>query len=85
MHCLLFAEKETIRNANDINKYVSAEIPDKQDHPLLYVIVTTEMMHGPCSKSFPKKFSNETKMSSEGHAEHQRRNNGGYINRSGKN
>ena len=54
---------------------ISAEIPDRNTHPLLYETVSNNMMHGPCghlnpsspcmvdgscSKRFPKAFNEET-------------------------
>ena len=95
LHCLIICEKNTIRTAEDIDFYISAEIPNKDMHPLLYETVTKKMMHGPCkkkacfkdgkcSKSFPKKFSNETKMSIDGYAEYRRKNDGKFVIRSGK-
>lgn len=58
-------------NAETINKYVCAELPDRELNPRLFDIVTKTMTHGPCrqdlcivdgkcSKNFPKKYSNET-------------------------
>ena len=95
LHCLIICERDTVRTATDIDKFVSAEIPDKEEDPLLYETVTKKMMHGPCekkpcfkdgkcSKNFPKKFMSETKMSFEGYAEYKRRNNNRFVYRSGK-
>ena len=95
LHCLVICEKNTIRNAADIDKYVSAEIPDKNIDPALYETVTKKMMHGPCRnkacykdgkciKKFPKKFNEETKMSPNGYAEYRRRDNGRFVYRSGQ-
>ena len=95
LHCLIISERDTIRSAKDIDAYVSAEIPEKEDNPLLYQTVTKKMMHGPCekkpcfkdgkcSKHFPKSFTHETKMSFDGYAEYRRRNDGRFVYRSGK-
>ena len=95
LHCLIISERNTIRNAKDIDTYVSAEIPNQDDNPLLYETVTKKMMHGPCekkpcfkegkcTKNFPKGFAHETKMSFDGYAEYRRRNDGKFVYRSGK-
>ncbi|XP_058808397.1 uncharacterized protein LOC131673993 [Phymastichus coffea] len=55
-----------------VNKFISAELPNKDTDPILYDIVVKNMIHGPCgdwcmvnnkcSKKFPKEFQNETIM-----------------------
>jgi len=64
-----------MREPWQINKFISAEIPDPNNNPLEYKIVAEFMMHGPCgiikpnspcmknsecSKKFSKQFKNET-------------------------
>ncbi|XP_044597177.1 uncharacterized protein LOC123273764 [Cotesia glomerata] len=69
-----------------VNKFISAEIPDKNEDPTLHNIVTTNMLHGPCgdwclvndkcSKRFPKDFQSETLLDANGYPSYRRRNNG---------
>jgi len=70
-HILLFLHPSNkYPSLEDINKIISAEIPDQQKDPLLYECVKNHIMHGPCgltikaspcmkngrcSKFFPKK------------------------------
>ncbi|XP_020265198.1 uncharacterized protein LOC109840825 [Asparagus officinalis] len=76
-------------DSNDINKIISAEIPDRETDPVGYAAVGQYMMHGPCgifntispcmregncSKHFPKKYVNETVIDESGFAVYRRRN-----------
>ncbi|XP_061365624.1 uncharacterized protein LOC133308880 [Gastrolobium bilobum] len=85
-------------SALDIDKLISAEIPDKDSDPSLFVAVTSYMMHGPCgpnnykspcmkegkcSKKFPKKFSSRTIIDDDGFPHYKRRNNGRFVIRNG--
>ncbi len=42
------------RHAEDVDKLVSAELPDPAVHPRLYAIVTKHMLHGPCGHAHPR-------------------------------
>jgi len=78
----------------DIDKIICVEIPDKEKEPELFQIVSTLMIHGPCgpqntsspcmnknkcTKFFPKKFTNETVIDSEGCPIYRRRDNGVFF------
>ncbi|KAL3636557.1 hypothetical protein CASFOL_018856 [Castilleja foliolosa] len=77
-----------IRDAADVDQYISAEIPDPSTDSELYKIVTDLMMHGPCglarpnspcmrnstcSKSFPKKFECSSRFDRDGYVHYKRR------------
>ncbi|KAK7300142.1 hypothetical protein RJT34_10977 [Clitoria ternatea] len=88
-HILLFMHpSDRPRSPEDIDKYISAEIPDKQAYPTLFEAVQKYMVHGPCgaynrksscmkngkcSKNFPKRFHNRTVLDEEGFPKYRRR------------
>ncbi|KAL7317750.1 hypothetical protein PS15m_012312 [Mucor circinelloides] len=47
-------EEDKPRTLEDINRIVSAEIPDPITHPLAYETVTNSMIHGPCGLLNPE-------------------------------
>ena len=50
-HNLIILESEHVpKNPEDIDKIVSAEIPDPETNPDLYAIITKNNIHGPCGK-----------------------------------
>ena len=54
-HILICLYKDDkIKSIEDVNRIVSAEIPDQNQHPLAYETVTKCLMHGPCGREFPK-------------------------------
>ncbi|KAL3642121.1 hypothetical protein CASFOL_012936 [Castilleja foliolosa] len=86
-----------ISDAVDVDKYISAEIPDPSTEPVLHKIVTDYMIHGPCglarptspcmrdskcSKSFPKMFECNTRFDKDGYVHYQWRD---TVHRASKN
>ena len=95
MHLLLtLDESSKIRNKDDIDAIVCAEIPDENSETELYQIVQSHMIHGPCgtlnknspcmsdnkcSKRYPKDFRNETHESINGYPIYKRSNNNAKL------
>ncbi|GJR79669.1 uncharacterized protein Tco_0150454 [Tanacetum coccineum] len=100
-HCHLCVWLETenkLRFPVDIDRCISAKIPNKDEDPELYQLVKEFMMHGPCgpehrscpcmvdnkcSKKFPKKFNEETFIDESGYAIYSRSENGKTIKKQG--
>ncbi len=85
-HILLWL-KEKI-HSDKIDSVISAEIPDKNTDPVLYDVVRTQMVHGPCgplnfnspcmtkgkcTKKFPKSFVDETQTGDDSYPVYRRR------------
>lgn len=81
-----------------IDRFISAEILDKNEDPELNQIVTDHMMHGPCgpqrptcpctiknkcTKRFPKEFNDSTVIDESDYALYKRRNDGCKVTKSG--
>ncbi|GKB31098.1 DNA helicase [Tanacetum coccineum] len=77
-----------IRTPEEVDRFISAELPDPKRDPDGYKAVSELMMHGPCgaanlkascmkadkcSKKFPKKFNPKTFFDDNGHVQYQRR------------
>ncbi|GBM17754.1 hypothetical protein AVEN_170831-1 [Araneus ventricosus] len=89
VHILLTLDSESkIRTKDDIDKFVSAELPDPYTDLRLFQIVTKCMVHGPCGtininspcmrdgqccKSFPKQFKDDTEENVNGYPIYRRR------------
>ncbi|GJW08505.1 hypothetical protein Tco_1570928 [Tanacetum coccineum] len=89
---------DKLRITEQIDKYISAEISNKDTNPDLYQLVTKNMMHGPCglehqnypfmvknmcTKKFPKAFNEETFIDENGYAIYKRPDNGRTVKKSG--
>ncbi|KXN86259.1 hypothetical protein AN958_10312, partial [Leucoagaricus sp. SymC.cos] len=99
IHILIFFHSlDKIRDANHVDTIVSAKIPDRILHPVLYDVVTTVMMHGPCgdrfpnarcmvngrcSKQYPKPFNPETLYGEDGYPRYARPENGPTFTKAG--
>ena len=54
-HMLIILQAEyKITRPEQFDKFISAEIPDRENYPVLYEIVVKQMMHGPCGDDNPK-------------------------------
>eukprot|EP00794_Sanderia_malayensis_P017148 gene17148-biopygen14755 len=88
-HMLLFlSQEDKPRTAEQIDNLISAEIPNKQEHPRYRKLVKTHMMHAPCGhlnprtvcmednkckKNFPKKIVQQTEPNVDGYPLYRRR------------
>ncbi|KAL7085427.1 hypothetical protein ACP275_14G281600 [Erythranthe tilingii] len=85
--------------SEDIDKIISAEIPDENEDPVLYSSVISLMIHGPCgvfnltascmedgkcTRHFPKKINDRTSNDKDGYPLYKRRDNDRVV-RKGKN
>lgn len=91
-HILVFLQHQyRYPNPGDIDKIISAEIPDQRKDPQLFKCVLALMVHGPCgaqnrkypcmqngrcTKFFPKKFLERTTVDADGYPLYKRRDNG---------
>ena len=86
--------KDRIRDPEDIDRFISAELPDKEVDPETFRIVADLMMHGPCgnanpsapcmqqgscTKNFPKRYNDHTFFDENGHVHYRRRNTQAYV------
>ncbi|GKE33481.1 DNA helicase, partial [Tanacetum coccineum] len=94
-HTLLWVDSSNqIKEAAQIDDYISAELPDPIQDPVAYKVVTELMMHGPCgvanssavctekgvcNKGFPKMYNDKTFFDINGHTHYRRRQTGVYF------
>lgn len=86
VHILLWLEQQV--NPNKIDTFISAELPDPREDSILFAIVSSNMIHGPCgafnpqspcmkdgkcTKRFPKRFLNNTQTGDDGYPSYRRR------------
>lgn len=50
---LILSKKDKQRLIDNVDDFISAEIPDKDEDPILYNLVKENMMHGPCGEDDP--------------------------------
>ncbi|GJU24125.1 DNA helicase [Tanacetum coccineum] len=90
-HCHTFLwvdSSNKIKEATQIDDYISAELPDPVEDPIAYKVVTELMMHEPCgvanpsavctkkgicNKGFPKMYNDKTFFDINGHTHYRRR------------
>lgn len=77
--------------AEQVDRHISSELPDPVHEPVLFNLVKTHMVHGPCrpgqclnehgvcTKGFPKPFQEVTEISGESYVKTRRRDNGRTI------
>ncbi|KAL4598101.1 hypothetical protein ACB092_11G035000 [Castanea dentata] len=96
-HILLFLHHDDKHPTTaEIDRIISAEIPDLNEDSLVYEAVKQYMVHGPCgsinskascmienkcTKHFPKKFCSQTTVDEDGFPIYRRRNNGRFVER----
>jgi hypothetical protein len=92
MHFVIYLDSDSkLRTPQDIDSLICAELPDPDEEPELFQLVSTMMIHGPCgevnpqspcmvdgkcSKHFPKPFREETTLSEDGYPSYRRRDTG---------
>ncbi|KAI9113901.1 hypothetical protein K1719_015152 [Acacia pycnantha] len=98
-HIILWLnEVDKVMTPFDVDKLISAEIPDRYEDPELYELVGSYMVHGPCgkllrvapclkdgrcSKYFPKKYIERIVVDENGYPTYRRRNDGRMVTRKG--
>ncbi|KAE8254486.1 hypothetical protein A4X13_0g3408 [Tilletia indica] len=89
---LILATSHKLRTRDDVDSVVSAELPDPATDEELFDVISTTMIHGPCtpgqscmndprypgkcSKGYPMRFRDTTSMDSDGYPDYRRRDHG---------
>uniref|UniRef100_UPI0035900D4F uncharacterized protein n=1 Tax=Myxine glutinosa TaxID=7769 RepID=UPI0035900D4F len=91
---LMLCQEDKICTAEDIDRIVSAQVPNSNESPEIHSLVKSHMIHGPCgtlnrhsicvkdgvcSKGFPQAYAAETLASIDGYALYKRPPNGPTI------
>ncbi|CAF1801401.1 unnamed protein product [Brassica napus] len=90
-HILLWIGNSTrTPSAEEVDKIISAELPNKEEDPVAYSLVTKHMIHGPCglldpkspcmennvcTKKYPRPYNNNTSIDKSGYVLYRRRRN----------
>lgn len=87
----MLRDEDKLRDDNDVDSVVCAELPDEELHPELFKTVKASMIHGPCGamnpnsvcmengqckKGYPKDFANNTRINVNGYPLYKRSSNG---------
>jgi hypothetical protein len=91
VHLIVWLKKDRPLDADQIDTFISAQLPDPSIDPIGYEAVSQFMIHGPCNipgssspcmadgkctKFYPKEFSDKTVVLPNGHVRYARPNNG---------
>ncbi|KAL8614341.1 hypothetical protein ACOMHN_007679 [Nucella lapillus] len=85
-HTLIWCNEKI--QASDIDQLISAELPNREEDPDLFSVISTQMIHGPCGqvnprcvcmkdnrceKKFPRVLRKETETGEDGYPQYRRR------------
>ncbi|XP_016544204.1 uncharacterized protein LOC107844258 [Capsicum annuum] len=92
IHLLLILEQGyKVTSADDYDKFIAAELPNKEEFLILYDLIIKHMIHGPsgnshpvnscmkdgqCKNYYPRPFSNKSLQRKDGYPIYKRRNDG---------
>ena len=91
---IILKERWKPRTSVDVDELISAELPSRETDPVLYEIISKQMIHRPCgvlnpsspcmiegqcSKKYPKLFTDETSLDGDGFPNYRRRNDGRFT------
>ncbi|CAN7135967.1 unnamed protein product [Brassica rapa subsp. narinosa] len=87
---LWFGNSSRTPSSEEVNEVISAELPNKEEDPEAYNLVTKHMIHGPCgvinpkspcmennvcTKKYPRPYNNSTSIDKSGYVLYRRRRN----------